>query len=385
MGNKITVHSTLFCRDARGAVREWRMEILEANYRTVSGILSVESSVVVSEWTKVNGKNIGRTNETSPSEQAVKEVESRYTKQLKTGYFENQSDIDGISYVEPMLAKSYEDYRGKIDFTKGSWWLQVKYNGLRMVASRHGLFTRKGERYVSVPHITEALAPFFVKYPDAVLDGECFNEHYRQELNEIVKIARKTINVSKEDIQRSREIICFYVYDGYGFTQSLDENAPYNERKAWINHNVAYQYEFIQQVPDVQLASAEQMESEYAKYVAAGHEGGILRNALAPYEHKRSKNLLKLKPLEDDEFIITNIQEGTGNWSGKAKIISLRAKNGKEFDATFKGNMEDATAFLKVKDKWVGKEVSVQYNGFTGLGCPQFAQVDYKNLQKGDR
>ena len=361
------------------------MESLGPSYRTVSGIIETPSSVVVSDWTKVSGKNIGRSNETSPSEQALKEVESRYNKQLKTGYFESKSEVDVISYVEPMLAKSYEDYRGKIDFGKGEWWLQVKYNGLRMTATRQGLFTRKGERYVSVPHIEEALAPFFVKYPDAVLDGECFNEHYRQELNEIVKIARKTKNVSKKDIQRSRELICFYVYDGYGFTPRLDENAAYYKRKVWINHNVVGRYEFIQQVPDVQLASAEQMESEYASYVAAGHEGGILRNASAPYEHKRSKNLLKLKPLEDDEFVITNIQEGTGNWSGKAKIISLRAKNGREFDATFKGNMEDATEFLKVKNKWVGKEVSVQYNGFTGLGCPQFAQVDYKNIRKGDR
>jgi hypothetical protein len=47
--------------------------------------------------------------------------------------------------------------------------------------------------------------------------------------------------------------------------------------------------------------------------------------------------------------------------------------------------MEDAAYFLTVKDQWIGKEVTVQFNGYTGLGTPQFAQLDYKNLVKGDR
>lgn len=92
-----------------------------------------------------------------------------------------------------------------------------------------------------------------------------------------------------------------------------------------------------------------------------------------------------VEPEDDDEFVITAINEGSGNWAGKAKIISLRAKNGDEFDATFKGNMADATTFLKEAKVWIGREVTVKYNGFTGLGTPQFAQVDYNNITKGDR
>jgi hypothetical protein len=47
--------------------------------------------------------------------------------------------------------------------------------------------------------------------------------------------------------------------------------------------------------------------------------------------------------------------------------------------------MEDAAFFLTVKDQWIGKLVTIQFNGYTGLGTPQFAQFNYRNSIKGDR
>jgi len=382
---KIETHPTLYTRDSRGSVRTWYMESKGDSYRTVSGIQNVPSSVVTSEWTVCQGKNVGRANATTPATQALRQVESRYAKQLKTGYFEDASKVDVAQYVEPMLAKSYEDYRGKLDFSPGTWFLNVKYNGLRMIATKDGLFTRKGDLFLSIPHIEESLKPFFQQYPNAVLDGECFNEQYRQELNEIVKLARKTKKITKADLAESERLIRYYVYDGYGFTPELGEDAAYHKRRLWINSNVVKKFAYVEKIEDWLVKDEAHMMELYNNIVSRGHEGAILRLVRMPYEHKRSKNLLKVKPLEDAEFTITNVQEGTGNWSGKAKIISLRDSNGKEFDATFKGTMEDAAYFLTVKDQWIGKEVTVQFNGYTGLGTPQFAQLDYKNMVKGDR
>ena len=122
----------------------------------------------------------------------------------------------------------------------------------------------------------------------------------------------------------------------------------------------------------------------YQELVDDGQEGGILRKMSESYEHKRSKNLLKVKPEDDDEAEIVDITEGTGNWSGTGKIITLKW-NKKTFDATFKGTHEEGVEFLKNKKKWIGKTVTFLYNGLTGLGTPNYARVDYNNCIKGDR
>lgn len=368
----------LYTRDSLGNVRVWYMERSGEKYRTVSGL--VDGEKVTSEWTVAKPKNQGKKNETTADQQAHVEVEAKYKKQKKTGYFENLNEIDDFQYVEPMLAKLYKDYHDEINIEE--WLMQCKLNGMRCIATKNGLFTRKGEKYVSCPHIEEALRPFFDKHPEAVLDGELFNNGLRQQLNEISKLIRKTVHITAEDLDKSRNLVHYYIYDGYGF--GLDKEHPYHERKQWIDSNIIGKYTHVMKVEDFDLESKEDLDKKYQSLVDDGQEGAILRHKKMKYEHKRSKNLLKVKPEDDDEAKIVNISEGTGNWSGTGKIISL-SWNGKEFDATFKGTQEQGAQFLKDKNKWIGKTVTFLYNGLTGLGTPNYARVDINNCIKGDR
>ena len=349
-------------------------------YRTVSGLENGER--VTSEWTLAKPKNVGKKNETTGATQAATEVESRYKKQRKTGYFDDVKDVDDTQYVEPMLAKLYKDYREDINLGLGEWLLQTKYNGMRCVATRDGLFTRKGEKYLSCPHIEEALRPFFEEHPGAVLDGELFNDKFRQSLNEISKLVRKTVNVTLEDLERSKELVHYYIYDGYGF--GLDKDRPYHDRKQWIDTNVVGQYAHVQKVEDFILKGDGDLDTQYQDLVDKGHEGAILRRRDMKYEHKRSKNLLKVKPEMDSEAKIVRVIEGGGNWSGTAKTATLDW-DGKVFDATFKGTQEQLREILKNSGRWVGKTVTFLYNDTTGLGTPNFARIDIDNCFKDDR
>ncbi|NBT58535.1 hypothetical protein EBT16_07100, partial [bacterium] len=208
------------------------------------------------------------------------------------------------------------------------------------------------------------------------------NEKFRQSLNEISKLIRKTVHITDEDLKRSREMVHYYVYDGYGF--GLDKERPYHERKQWIDAHVVGKYTHVAKVEDFNLKSGEDLDRHYQGLVDEGHEGAILRHRGMKYEHKRSKNLLKVKPEDDDEAEILDIIEGTGNWSGTGKVMKLRW-NGKDFDATFKGTQEQGAQFLKDKNKWIGKKVTFLYNGLTGLGTPNYARVDINNCLKLDR
>ena len=376
-------YDTLYCKDSTSKLRIWYIEQDGGKYRTISGVMGSDN-LVISEWTEAKAKNEGKKNATTSESQATSEIESKIKKQLKTGYFLSIEDVDKISYIEPILAKSYKDYADEVDFSTGEWGMQTKFNGICNITSINGCFSRKGERFVTLKHIEDALASFFVKFPDAVLHGEAFNDSYREQLNEIAKLCRKTVHITEEDYKQSKELIKYYIYDGYCESVGIGENTPYTTRKAWIDKNVIGLYDHCVEVATTVIKDKPHLDEFFKERLDRGDEGVILRKLNMKYSHKRDKNLLKYKPLDSEEMEILDITEGGGNWSGKAKIITLKTKDGKVFDGTFKGSMVDASECLKNKKQWLGKIVTINFNGYTGLKCPQYAQWDYNNCLRAD-
>ncbi len=364
----------LYSRTSTGAVQVWWAEQNGDSYSQSYGQL--DGKIVTTEPTKCLPKNVGRSNETSGEVQAAKEVEALYKKKLKTGYFENVEDIDKLKYVEPMLAKKFDDRKDKIKYPV---IVQNKFNGARCVATKDGLFSRKGEKFLSCPHIEESLVSFFREYPDAVLDGELLGEGFKEKLNETMSIIRRTVHLTPEHYAKSKELIRYYVYDGYGFGEVKKED-NYKFRQGWLDAKILL-IPFLKSVESVECKNEEEVYEYFQTLIDDNEEGAIVRIIDAPYENKRSANLLKLKPEDDDEAEIVDITEGTGNWAGTGKRISLRWK-GKDFDATFKGTYEEAVKFLAEKENWIGKTVTFLYNGLSGLGVPNYARVDINNCLK---
>ena len=370
----------LYARGNNGKVLEWSIEVSGNKFRVTAGAQNAKH--VTADWSVCKGKNVGRANSTSDESQALAEAEAKWEKKQKHGgYWLSIKDIDQSKFIEPMLAKNLKDRLNKIDWKSGVL-VQNKFNGFRCVATFNGedviLSSRKGEVYHAVVHINKDLQKFFEKYPDAVLDGELFNDSLKQKLNEISKLVRKTEHITADDLKRSEQLVQYFVYDGYDFDESTGQDVAYSIRKAWIDKNLPKFSKFYQAVKTETATSMSEVDSIFNKYVDDGQEGVIVRVATSPYENKRSAYLLKYKPLETDEATIMDINEGTGNWAGTGKVITLKWK-GKTFDSTFKGTWEQAAQFLKEKKQWIGKEIQFQYNGLTGLNVPNYARVDIDN------
>lgn len=371
---KLTTYPTLFSRTSSGDIQIWYMQQNGSAYRMCSG--REDGKIVESAWTTVKGKNNGRANETTAEQQCQKDINARYKKQLKSGYFAEKSEIDNVTFFEPMLAKNFKNERKNINWSEGVA-VQNKYNGGRLIATAKGLFTRTGEPYVSIPHIQATLAPFFAMWPNAVLDGEVFNNDLREQLNEQMSIIRKTVNVTEADLQISEKLIRYYVYDGFGCGACSEDG--YIKRKEALDKALKG-IKYIEHVPTQIVYNEADFLKIYNSFLADKQEGAIIRLLNKPYINGRSKYLIKYKPMDDAEFELLDVTEGSGNWAGRARIISLRMDNGKTFDADFKGKMEQAEKFLKEKDKWIGKKVTIYYFGFTGLGTPNYAKLDYNNF-----
>lgn len=369
------VYPTLYSKDSLDNTRVWYVIQNGVSYTITSGLYNGGDGTTT-EPVVCLPKNVGKKNETSGEEQATKEIEALYTKKKKGKYYENIADIEeGNRYFAPMLAKQWEDYSHKVKFPVV---VQCKFNGARCIATKDGLFTRKGERYISIPHIWEEIKWVFDKWPDAVLDGELYNFDLRQKLNELMSLVRKSKDVTPEELEQSRQTVQYHIYDGFLYPATKDKG--YLHRQAEINK--AAQSKYCKMVPSFSVNNEAELNGIYQTYLESGEEGVIIRTLDVGYENKRSSSLLKYKPTDDAEFTIIEVERGLGNWSAGAKTITLRTDDSKEFRANFKGSMEESVQMWKDKDWYIGKRVTIYYNGLTGLGTPNYAQFDYNNSIK---
>jgi ATP-dependent DNA ligase len=368
----------LYSRTATGAVQEWQVIVEGNTYYTISG--QIDGAKITSAPTVVDGKNQGKKNETTPEQQAHKDAKSHWDKKKKLKYFEDIADIDVVKFIKVMRAKNYGNYKEKMTFPRA---VQRKYNGARCLATKGGFITRGGERYVTLKHIEEALAPVFKQYPDLVIDGEAYSHDYKHELNNLMKLVRKTVNVSPEDFIAAKNKVRLFVYDGYGIA-GLGEEDEFNKRFEFIK-DVLSGTPYITIVPTYIVHSHQEIESYYKSFLKEGYEGAMVRDLKAPYEHKKSKYILKYKPVDDDEFEIVAVEEGEGGRAGTAGTVQCKMKNGEIFGASIKGSYEQAKEIWENRSSYVGKIVTIYFNGFTGLGKPNFAQFDVDNYNKDDR
>lgn len=364
------IRSTLYKIDNKNKIRIWYIETNDSDSYSICH--GVDGGIITkTKEQRVTPKNIGRSNETTIEQQLSLEVNSLYTKQIKLGYRYTVDEAECVNIVEPMLAYSYSKFSKKINIFDGNWIAQTKLNGHRCIFDGITLLTRKNEEYLNCGHILEDCLK--TKY---ILDGELFNLDLRDKLNELSKILRKTKNITQADRDISRDIVRYYIYDIPG----LDDK-PYSYRKAIIDNEIIPSSPYFCRLDDYAFTDRQELDYLLDTHIQNRHEGLILRNLNSLYECKRSKNLLKYKPEDDDEAIIVDIKPGSGDWQNAGKVISLNW-NGKMFDASFKGSLKQAEQFLDEKDKWLGKKVTFMYMGLTGLGIPNYARIDIDNCLK---
>ena len=361
---------TLYKRDSKGQLREWRMEVQGNAFRTVSGL--VDGQKVTSEWKTTHAKNVGRANATTAEEQAIAEVEALYTKRLDGEYHLSPDDVDTARFYKPMLAAKWEDRKDKIDYPV---FVQPKLDGVRCIANAQGLWSRTGKQILACPHIEEALAPLFAANPGLVLDGELYNHELKDDFNKIISLVRKT-KPTAADIAESAEMVQYHVYD------VPSHEAAYSERYTELFDLLTGSWEGIVCVDTYQADDEGAVDDLYWEFIGEGYEGGIVRTD-ASYEQKRSKGLLKRKDFEDAEFTIISIEEGQGNWAGYAKRVIFRLEDGRECGSGLAGNQDFARQLLSERDSYVGGQVTVQFFTRTPDGVPRFPIA--KALYKGTR
>lgn len=360
---------TLFKRDAKKNIQQWTIFVEGNTFYTVEGIK--DGKQTKSAPTVCEAKNVGKSNETSPEQQATNEATAKWRLKLDKGYTQYIEFIDKpSSFFKPQLAFSWDDYKEEVNLAAGEWYISPKLDGVRCIITKDGAFSRNGKPFVAFPHILEALKPFFAKYPNIVLDGEIYTHKLHNDFNKIISLAKKT-KLTTEDIVESAKYLQYWIFDIFNHD---DSTMKFHQRLDFIKENVITN-SCIRFCPHVAIASEENLELQLAKYLVDGYEGVMLKYMNASYENKRSKNLLKYKKFHEEEFEIISIEEGEGNRAGMFGRAVLKAKNGSIFESNARGSEEFYRQLLRDKDKLVGQIATVRYQNLTPAGVPRFPVI----------
>jgi DNA ligase-1 len=360
----ITKYPTLYKKTSTGKTQTWLQELDGDKYRTISG--QIDGAKVTSSWTVCVGKNIGRSNETTPEQQAKSEVEANYKKKLaQGGYHDSLDAIEQTKFFKPMLAHPYEKYPLQAG---EKFYLQPKFDGIRCIATKDGLFSRTGKPIPGVPHVWEVLKDWFVEHPGIVLDGELYADDFKDDFNEIVRLVRKQSD-DPERRAKSKQYVRYHVYDWF---EEANPGMTFSVRHLQLEDHLP-QHEYLKPVKTIFSDDLGDLEKWSVQFVEDGYEGTMIRRNTT-YENKRSKNLLKLKTFKDEEFIIKEIQEGVGNRSGMAGTVVyyLHGSEGDTFRSGIKGSHDSCVQLLKERDRYVGGTGTVRYFHKTPDGVPRF-------------
>lgn len=352
--------NTLYKRATNGKTTQWTIEVQGNCYRTTSGY--IDGQKTTTEWTCCQAKNVGKKNETSGEEQAIKEAQALHKKKIESGFFETLDSVDNETFFKPMLAKDWVDEKSKVKFPLFS---QPKLDGIRCIVSIKGMYSRNGKAIVSAPHIFNALKPLFDINPDLIFDGELYADKFANDFNAICSLAKKT-KPTEKDLIESEKSLQYHIYDlpsNQGtFTQRYKELSSIELPECCVL------------VKTEQLDNMNDVSAYYEDYIMAGYEGQMIR-VDGKYENKRTKSLMKHKSFIDEEYEIIGVEEGTGNKTGMLGAFILKTKDGKTFNSNPKFNWEVCIQMWKDRDNLIGKQATVKYFNLTPDGIPRFPFV----------
>jgi ATP-dependent DNA ligase len=365
----------LYDKAKNGKIKQWSIETKGDKIITKHGYIDgkmAEKSKVIHK-----GKNIGKSNETTPEKQAELEARSKVKLQRRKGYTEKLNDLIAgkvkVNY-NPMLAKTYEPGKGMLP---KNCYAQPKLDGIRCVAVKKDycvrFWSRTGKEFLVLWDLARELN--HVMDNDTIWDGELYYHGWSFE--------RITRAVKKECPDSYK--IQYHVYDIPKTNGVAGDQTKFSVRNCWLEFahkaTINDRLKFYTAVPVSDETLAIILHDEY---VRNGYEGLILRDGDAPYLWKhRGKELLKYKEFVDEEFRIIGYRSGSGVDEGtiifkchtggrRDKCLQYNANGSGYFDVRPKGTVEHRRDMYAVGWRYVGKMLTVRYQERTLYDVPKF-------------
>lgn len=350
---------TIFKKDTKGKIRYLKTWTEGSKLIQVTGVVGTPNPVPHEKICKA--KNVGRSNETHPDDQAIFEMNSLVAEKKKEGYFDTAAEAEGGNVILPMLAKSYKDEAKKVDWKNA--YVQPKLDGMRALYKEGQFVSREGSLIQTVPHLYE-----FIGDIPHHLDGELYGHGLSFQEN---------MRLIKKHRPGESEAICYHVYD-------IVSDRPFSERMALLRKIVReVDSPYLVFVPTAQAYNEKDMQVFHAANVQQGYEGSILRWGDAPYKiNGRSSNLLKYKDFLDIALVIKDIEPADQRPEWGVPVFEWKGATNDELRAGMKYSHAEREEFLKNKKKYIGKVAELRFFEYSETGVPRFPVMVGVRLDK---
>jgi ATP-dependent DNA ligase len=401
---------TLYKRTKTGEIQYWEVSSIPQTDGTCTifkkaGRLGTTKPTTHFENIR-EGKNIGRSNETTPAQQGELQARSDWNKKRDEGYksvadlglkpidmtiYKNvqqplyhvpgtpadtgkplelaldaalsQFNTDAQGNVKPMLAKDWNKGKG-IKFPQLQ---EKKLDGVRTLCIVQNnaasitvqFLSRSGKPYDTIFHLTNFLGtkPDVFPMGTTILDGELYFHGWTlEEINQAVKKHRPGIT----------EKIEFWFFDLPLLTE-LPQQAR-TEKVHELAHKLDPHQTLIKPTESRIVMSVAEATENHDAWVLDGFEGAMLKEPNAKYEQGcRSSNWRKMKEFDDTEFEIIGYELGQRG----SEDLMLQIQSGPEIvPVKMQGTRETKAALYEraKSGELIGKQLTVKHFGLSKYG-----------------
>lgn len=412
----------LYKRTKTGAIQSYQLSVCDRvsttnmDYAVITKETGqLKGKKVIHQESVLVGKNLGKSNETTPYEQAILQAESDWKRKKDEGYkslddlnirtFTDEKIDTGIIYeyeaqnglkswtntlesvLERNLPRFNSDAKGNtkpmlaqtVNWNKVTYpcLVQPKLDGVRCLllikstieggshTQRVQYFSRKGKEYLTLGHISNDIHQYLIDQDESVslvLDGEIYSDELT--FQEIVAAVKKQSPNSAKLKFRAYDIV----------NQEL-QRQRWEDTKSIVRR---LNSKYVQLVDTIELCSRKEIEHYHDDMVAEGYEGAIIRLMDGHYaQGQRSSHLLKVKQFDEAEFAFKNFEFGQRGVEDLIAVCWVQPLNAdtQEGQVEFRAKMVGTKAQkqeLYSRDDLEGKSLTVKHFGWTDDGLPRF-------------
>lgn len=346
----------LFARAKTGKIKQWEVRVIDNTIHVRHGQVGgkqQEQSTVIGE-----GKNIGKSNETTPHEQACLEAQSKWNKQVDKDYRERVEDIPTSTL--PPLAKKYQDASAALG---SSYDVLCKLNGVRCTIFYNGgdvIFqSRGGKPYPVIQEIVDELyESVWRELPGMVIDCELYKHGmYLEDITSAVKKHNKDTPKIEAHV--------FDIFD------------PTKPDMVWEDRYTDYMSlvgngDRVKSVFAVRVHSEAEMKKLHDGFVVHKYEGVVCRKLGSKFVFgHRTSDFQKYKVPKDEEFKVIRIDVDKNGCAIPWCYIDNQVDPKRlEFKAPLVGTREYQQGIAQNQEKYIGKHLKVVFEDYSKYGVP---------------